>query len=161
MKDVESQSSGAGAMSRRDCLAWLARASAIAVAGIATRSWGDDGVGMVHIAELIKIANDSARKVEKPSVILTRTSKGVACLSAVCTHKHNDLEVDKDGNIFCPVHSSMFDLEGNPSGGPATRPLNWYQTQISDSGSISVDAGRTVAQGQWAELPAWAKPKKK
>ena len=161
MNEMEAPDKTNGGMSRRDCLAWLARASAIAVAGITTRTWGDDTAGLVKIADLIRIANDTARKIEKPNVILTRTSKGVACLSTICTHKHNTLDVDKDGNIFCPVHSSMFDLEGNPSGGPATQALNWYHTEISKEGAISVDAGKTVKQGDWAELPDWAKPKKK
>ena len=161
MNELEHSSGEVREMSRRECLSWLVRASAIAVAGIATRSWGDDTVGMTQIGDLMKIANDTARLIQKPNVILTRTSKGVACLSAVCTHKHNNLDVDKDGNIFCPVHSSMFDLEGNPSGGPATRALNWYHAEVSKDGAISCDASRTVKQGDWAELPDWAKPKKK
>jgi Rieske Fe-S protein len=149
-------------ISRRECLTWLARASALAFAGISTVAWAGDGDGgYVKIADLIKISNESAREIKKPSVILTRTAQGVACLSTTCTHRRNALEVDNDGCITCPAHNSTFDFQGNPTGGPATRALTWYQTEISKEGDIRVDTSKTVKQGEWAQLPDWAKPKKK
>ncbi len=80
-------------------------------------------------------------------------------MSTTCTHRRNQLEMMKNGEIYCPVHGSSFDLEDNPSGGPATRPLAWYFTTVSNDGSISVDVSRTVRQGDRAELPGWARPK--
>ena len=148
-------------MTRRDCLAWIARASAVALAGSAAPGAQSAEGGAIKIANLMAIPCETAREIERPETILTRTSKGVACLSRVCTHRRNKLEVDSEGHISCPVHSSTFDLAGNPSGGPATRPLTWYQTAVSNNGAITVDVSQTVAQNSWAELPGWAKPKVK
>ena len=69
------------------------------------------------------------------------------------------LDVDKDGAISCPMHGSTYGLDGQPTGGPATQALNWYQTQIDKEGAISTDISKTIKQGQWAELPDWAKKK--
>ena len=148
-------------MSRRECLSWISRAATLALASGAIRCVHAGGEGVVKIADLIRIPNESARLIESPNVILSRTGKGIACMSTMCTHRRNKLEVDSDGNIFCPVHDSRFDLDGNPSGGPATRPLTWYRTAVEADGAISVDPSKTVKQGAWAELPGWAKPKTK
>lgn len=148
-------------LSRRECLSWLARASALALTGLSAQAWaGDSEAGYVKIADLIKVKNESAQAIAKPNVILTRTADGVACLSATCTHRRNALQVDSEGCITCPAHNSTFDFQGNPTGGPATRPLTWYQAEISKEGDVRVDISKTVKQGEWASLPDWAKPKK-
>ncbi len=145
-------------MTRRDCLAWLARAAAIPLAAKACSHAHADGAA---VANLMSFKNESARLLTNPDAILTRTRAGVACFSSYCTHRRNKLEVDKDGNISCPVHDSVFDLSGQPIGGPATKPLPWFATQVSDTGDITVNAAQTVANGSWAVLPDWAKPKTK
>jgi nitrite reductase/ring-hydroxylating ferredoxin subunit len=166
MDDNEDKS--AQEMTRRECLAWLARAAALGVVVAQTGrcAFGEDagdskGGGMVKIADLCSVKNSHACEIEKPNVILSRTNDGVACMSITCTHRRNKLNVEKDGSIACPVHNSTFDLSGKPTGGPATRALTWYKTAVSDEGAISVDTSKTVEQGKWAELPDWAKPKKK
>jgi len=150
-------------MSRRDCLTWLASASALALAGLNTSVWAEDdgAAGAVKIADLIRFPSGTVKLLASPKCFVSRTAKGVACMSTICTHRKSDLDLSKDGEIYCPVHGSTFDGEGNSSGGPANRPLTWYATTISDAGAISVDTASTVKQGQWAELPAWAKPKEK
>jgi nitrite reductase/ring-hydroxylating ferredoxin subunit len=157
-------------LTRRECLNWLARATA----GIAAAEFcelraqcaekdgkekGDKKDGLVKLADLISLRNDSATEFAKQNVILTRTSGGVAALGVFCTHRHNRLEVE-NGSIVCPVHDSLFDLTGKPISGPASRPLAAYLTQIDDDGAIRVDTSKTVKSGTLAELPAWAKPKK-
>jgi nitrite reductase/ring-hydroxylating ferredoxin subunit len=142
-------------MSRRDCLTWLARAAAIPLAAeVCARAHAAGAV-----ANLTSFPNESARLLDKPEAILTRTRAGVACLSAYCTHRRNKLDVAKDGTISCPIHNSQFDHAGVPIGGPATRPLPWYSAHVSEDGDITVDTSQTVAQGTWAPLPDWAKPK--
>jgi nitrite reductase/ring-hydroxylating ferredoxin subunit len=155
-------------MTRRECLAWLARAAAagMALAHTGRCAFAEDagvpkGGGLVKIADLSSVKNARASEIEKPKLILSRTNDGVACMSITCTHRRNKLNVDTDGSIVCPVHNSTFDLTGKPTGGPATSSLTWYKTEINEDGAISVDTGRTVEQGKWAELPSWAKPKKR
>ncbi|HLX61559.1 MAG TPA: Rieske (2Fe-2S) protein [Planctomycetota bacterium] len=143
-------------MSRRDCLAWLARAASIPLAAELCSHAHADGAS---IPNLMALPNESARLLTNPEAILTRTRAGIACFSGICTHRRNKLEVNKDGGIKCPVHDSIFDLSGTPISGPASRPLTWYSTSINEDGDISVNANQTVAQGQWAKLPAWAQKK--
>jgi nitrite reductase/ring-hydroxylating ferredoxin subunit len=152
-------------MSRRECLAWLSRAAAAAAAfqAVGGRAFAGDkddkAEKWTKVGDLMTLKNESAVEIDKQNMILTRTDDGVACLSIFCTHKRNKLNVDKDGGISCPVHSSIFDLKGSPQGGPATRSLTWYACKIDDKGAIYVDGSKQVKQGQWAELPVWAKKK--
>ena len=159
------KSSDAPTLSRRDCLNWLARATVgIAAADLcglrAQCGEKDKKDGLVKLADLAALRNESAIEIAKQNLILSRTNAGVAALSIFCTHRHNRLEVEKDGSIVCPVHDSMFDLSGKPVSGPASRALTAYLTQIDDDGAIRVDSSKTVKSGTVAELPAWAKPKK-
>lgn len=146
-------------MSRRDCLDWLARAAATPLLfSLCPHALAAES-GPVKAATLIALRNESAILSENPAAIVARTTKGVASFSPYCTHRRNKLEIEKDGTISCPVHDSTFDLTGQPQSGPATRALAWFQTAIDDDGNILVDTSKTVPQGQWAELPVWAKPK--
>jgi nitrite reductase/ring-hydroxylating ferredoxin subunit len=163
---TETNSDSTESMSRRECLKWLARAATLATAGLvfgSTRLLADDKddkKNSVKIAQLLAVKNESVQEIEKPNLILSRTAKGVACMSMYCTHKHNKLTVGDDGSICCTLHSSTFDRSGKATGGPAGKSLPWYQTEVRDNGDIYVNASKTIEQGQWAELPAWAKPKK-
>ncbi len=146
-------------MSRRDCIVWLARAAAIPLAAHACIFAHADGAA----PNLTALRNDSARLLDKPEAILTRTRDGVAGLSTVCTHRRNKLEIGKDGEITCPVHDSVFDLaRSGHRPARATKPL----TLVSHSNQrsthdITIDPSQTVQTGSWAPLPDWAKPKKK
>ena len=49
---------------------------------------------------------------------------GVAAMSLICTHL--GCVVDKKGDGYlCPCHGSVFDAQGNVTGGPAPRALAW------------------------------------
>jgi Rieske Fe-S protein len=111
------------------------------------------------VANLSALRAESVTEIRSPHVFLVRTEKGVAALSTWCTHQHQQLVLNTGGQIACPAHKSIFDLTGTPRGGPANRPLPWYQTRVGNDGSVFVDTTCTVKQGQWAELPAWARPK--
>ena len=143
-------------MSRRDCLAWLARAGALAVvacSGVGECLAEDAPGGMVKIADLKDIKIGTAYPITKPSVILTRTADGLACFTTRCTHKGGILGLDK-GVITCPKHGATFDLTGKPSKGPAKTDLTWFQLDVDKDGKISVDVSKTVAQGKWTAVPA-------
>jgi nitrite reductase/ring-hydroxylating ferredoxin subunit len=156
------RSSDSRTLSRRECMAWLGRAAAVALAAdICQHGNADAGEkGAVKLTDLLSLPNESAKVFDKQNVILTRSSAGVGALSIYCTHRHNKLEVE-DGTITCPVHGSNFDLDGKPQNGPASRPLQCYLTRVDDDGSIFVDTGKSVKTGQLAPLPAWAQPAKK
>lgn len=151
-------------LTRRDALAWLVRASAAGWALAGSCAWAEEKADKSRppkLADLSALANESAKAIDNPAVLLVRTGKGVAAFPRVCTHKHQALDVDeKSGAIFCPLHGSRFSLEGKPTNGPASRPLKWYKVEVEDGGAIRVDVKKTIDTGSWAPLPDWAKPKK-
>lgn len=145
-----------GQMSRRDCLNWLAKAGALAVvagSGLG-QCFGEDAPGgPVKIANLADVKTGTATAIGKPSVILTRTADGLACLSTRCTHKGGVLGIEK-GVITCPKHGAQFDLAGKVTKGPAKTDLPWLQLDLGKDGAITADASKTVAQGKWVAVPA-------
>ena len=148
-------------LTRREALAWLARAAALGCVLPGACAWAGEGDAQAPtLANLMALRNESAKLIANHRVILVRTSKGLAAFANVCTHKRQELEVDKDGGIFCPVHGSRFDLQGKPTNGPASRGLKWFKVQVEESGAVLVDTSQAVEAGAWAELPAWAMPKK-
>ena len=147
-------------LTRREALAWLARAAAAGLALPGACVWAGDGERLApKLANLMALRNESAQLIEDQGVILVRTSHGLAAFPNICTHKRQQLEVDKDGGIFCPVHGSRFNLQGKPTNGPANRGLKWFKVQVEESGAVRVDTSQAVEAGAWAELPAWAKKK--
>ena len=44
-------------------------------------------------------------------------------LSSYCTHLGCRIQTYENGQLICPCHGSTFDLEGYPTKGPASRPL--------------------------------------
>jgi len=146
-------------MSRRDCLAWLARATAasVALACFCESGFGAEpekarlglGNASAKFPKLTDLKQNVATLVREEKIILVRTDKGVAAFPAVCTHRNNALDVDDKGNIFCPTHGSAFSLEGKPTGGPAQRTLKWYKVTVDADGAIAVDASSTVDAGAW------------
>jgi len=67
-------------------------------------------------------------------------------ISAVCTHL--GCTVQWRGEEFdCPCHGSRFRPDGNVIGGPAPRPLAWYEVVQAPDGRLEVDTSTPVAQG--------------
>jgi cytochrome b6-f complex iron-sulfur subunit len=48
---------------------------------------------------------------------------------------------ESDQAFQCPCHGSMYDYNGNRTGGPAPRPMDYMAISVNDDGSISVDTG--------------------
>ncbi|MCR9084689.1 MAG: Rieske 2Fe-2S domain-containing protein [Cyclobacteriaceae bacterium] len=56
-----------------------------------------------------------------------------SALTSVCTHSACDRNWSYSGNRFtCSCHGSQFDTEGNVLQGPANRPLERFDTSISN-----------------------------
>lgn len=151
-------------MTRRDVLRWL---SAAAAAGYAMQgcAFGEDkndkDAHPPKLVNLAALASESAKAIDDPKVIVVRTAKGIAAFPRICTHKHQELDVDNDGGIVCTLHGSRFGLDGKPTGGPANRALKWYRVEVDKDGAIRVDVKHNVDEGTWADVPDWAKPKSK
>lgn len=74
-------------------------------------------------------------EVDGVPVLLTRdASGGVVALADRCTHRGAPLHEGelRDGCVVCPWHASSFDLHGQVTRGPATRPQPTYETEVRD-----------------------------
>lgn len=114
-------------------------------------------------------------ELEKNLLVVRIEEDKFVTVNIKCTHKGCDVtykgpvvekddEKDKedDGNgklkkekkdsqpmFFCPCHSSTFDLAGNPTGGPAKKPLGNYETTYKD-GEVTI---KIPAEGETAPAP--------
>jgi cytochrome b6-f complex iron-sulfur subunit len=76
-------------------------------------------------------------------------------ISAICTHL--GCTVQWRGTEFdCPCHGSRFRPDGSVIGGPAPRPLPWFEVSLSPDGLLEVDSAQTVPAGSSLKLPAKA-----
>lgn len=123
-------------------------------------------VGMVRLAKPSVLPEASKRfRVGKeseftPGTVKTITdqnvrvicgNQGVAAMSLICTHL--GCVVDKnDAGFKCPCHGSIFDEKGNVTGGPAPRGLMWLSVSKTADGSLMVDKGKEVPEGEFFQL---------
>lgn len=85
---------------------------------------------------------------EKERVTVLRDRDGIAAISLVCTHLGCTIRVT-DSGFDCPCHGSQYDTDGNVTGGPAPRPLDWYQVALTPDGELEVDKSVKVPQGTY------------
>jgi len=93
--------------------------------------------------------------LEDERVFLVRQGNTFRCLSAVCTHL--GCTVNNTGaGYHCPCHGSIFDAQGKVKGGPAPRPLDWFQITLSKDSHLLVDKSRVVPADKYLVLPTIA-----
>jgi cytochrome b6-f complex iron-sulfur subunit len=85
---------------------------------------------------------------ENERVAIVREKTGFAALSIVCTHLGCTIQTN-DAGFNCPCHGSQFDSDGNVTGGPAPRSLDWYQVSLAPNGELEVDKTMKVVQGTY------------
>jgi len=84
--------------------------------------------------------------------ILLRTPKGeLKAYRQTCTHLGCAVGA-ADTGFACPCHGSRFDQDGNVTGGPAPRPLPWFQVTLAPNGEIEVDKDIEIAPGSYLSL---------
>jgi len=64
-------------------------------------------------------------------ILLIKEENEFRALSLKCTHEGVGLTAT-DKTIVCPAHGSTFDFKGNVLKEPALRPLQQFQTEISN-----------------------------
>jgi len=79
-------------------------------------------------------------------VTVVRLAGGMAAISNTCTHLGCVVATTEIG-FDCPCHGSRFDAEGTVLGGPAPRPLPWFQLALSPAGELEVDTAVEVPAG--------------
>lgn len=84
-------------------------------------------------------------------VCIVRDGDKVAAISTTCTHLGCIVAVSETG-FACPCHGSRFDQDGNVTGGPAPRPLQWYQVSLAPNGELEVDKDNEIEAGTYLKV---------
>ena len=84
-------------------------------------------------------------------VCIVREGDQIAAISTTCTHLGCIVGVANTG-FACPCHGSRFDQDGNVTGGPAPKPLPWYEVSLAPNGELQVDKGAEVPAGTYLNV---------
>lgn len=84
-------------------------------------------------------------------VCIVRDGDKVAAISTTCTHLGCIVATSETG-FACPCHGSRFDQDGNVTGGPAPRPLQWYQVNLAPNGELEVDKDIEIEPGTYLKV---------
>jgi Rieske Fe-S protein len=77
-------------------------------------------------------------------LFILRDHKGIAAMSAVCTHLGCVVEQDASG-FLCPCHGSCYSVIGLIESGPAQRSLPWYKVAALPDQSLLVNMNQVVS----------------
>jgi cytochrome b6-f complex iron-sulfur subunit len=88
----------------------------------------------------------TTRKLDDKNVFVFSDENGLFAISAVCTHLGCIVSLAEYG-FQCPCHGSKYTHDGNVIGGPAPRPLEWFEINQEVDGTLFIDAGKAVSQG--------------
>lgn len=99
---------------------------------VAANSYGPaESTGDTPLAKLSEVPDGGGIVVEEANVVIVRDGEDIHAFSAICTHQGCIVSSVEDGSITCPCHGSVFDAgTGEPTQGPATRPLTTVAVQV-------------------------------
>lgn len=87
-------------------------------------------------------------KVREGKFYLTRTEEGLNALYWKCVHLGCTVPYEGGDKFACPCHGSVYDLNGQNVAGPAPRPLDQMEIQITGD-RISVDTGKITERTKY------------
>jgi cytochrome b6-f complex iron-sulfur subunit len=103
-------------------------------------SYAAGNVSRLQVGELLALSDGP--------VAVGRDKNGVYAMTLICTHRGCDMSsqgaVSSQG-IVCYCHGSTFDVNGNPTGGPAGSPLQHYEVTIDAAGAMTVNGDAPVS----------------
>lgn len=80
---------------------------------------------------------NSRTVLSDPPVLVIHNENGFAALSLLCTHLGCTVTENRQG-FECPCHGSRFNEDGTVQNGPATKPLQSLQLQITDQDHLKL-----------------------
>jgi cytochrome b6-f complex iron-sulfur subunit len=86
--------------------------------------------------------------IDTRRICVVREGDRLAAISTTCTHLGCIVGVSETG-FACPCHGSRFDQDGNVTGGPAPRPLPWFQVSLAPNGELEVDKDIEIEPGAY------------
>lgn len=143
-------------MPRRRALAWLSGFGLFASAALAVVSdwlffkprvtYGPNSRFAIGKPDDFPPGTRVAREVER--VCIVREGNKIAAISTTCTHLGCIVGI-ADTGFACPCHGSQYDQDGNVTGGPAPKPLPWFQVTLAPNGDIVIDKNSSVDPGTY------------
>src|SRR3989304_293642 len=145
---------GKQGMSRRQFLGWAWAASLVGLFGRAgaamfsfskpRREPGAFG-GEIVAGALEEFQPGTVSYVRQGRFYISRLEDGsVLAMWQRCTHLGCTVPWREDeGQFHCPCHSSLFNRQGEVTGGPAPRPLDIFPVSLKD-GDLMVDTSRPI-----------------
>lgn len=79
-------------------------------------------------------------------LFVIRSGNDFHVISAICTHLGCTVQWRGD-EFACPCHGSVFNRQGAVLGGPAPRPLPWFELSLTPDGRLEVDSAVQVPSG--------------
>ncbi len=86
------------------------------------------------------------KKLDDKKVFIYSDSDGIFAISSICTHL-GCIVYPVEWGFQCPCHGSKYNEEGKVIGGPAPRPLSWFEISQEVDGTLLVDASKDVPKG--------------
>jgi len=145
-----------GQMPRRRLLSWLSSVGLFGSAALAVVS------DLVFFKPRVTYSPSARFSIGKPDdfpsgtriareterVCIVREGNKIAAISTTCTHLGCIVSI-ADTGFACPCHGSRYDQDGNVTGGPAPKPLPWFQVSLAPNGEIEVDKNSEVEPGSY------------
>jgi cytochrome b6-f complex iron-sulfur subunit len=83
-----------------------------------------------------KMARVQSKQLDFDILLVRKTDGTFNALYMQCTHQAQPLTAGKQG-LFCTMHGSSFDFEGNVTQQPATAPLRKFKTE-ADASAVKI-----------------------
>ncbi len=107
--------------------------------------------GLVRAGRVDEFAVGSVSHVNAGRFYVSRLPEGFLALWHRCTHLGCTVPwAETEGQFHCPCHSSLFNVRGEVTGGPAPRPLDIFPVTILE-GEVWVDTGQAIQRDRYDE----------
>ncbi|MGA3212003.1 MAG: ubiquinol-cytochrome c reductase iron-sulfur subunit [Terriglobales bacterium] len=148
-----------GAMTRRKLLSWLSGFGLFGSLIITAFS------NLIFIKPRVTYGQPNRFSIGKPEdfppgarvsldtrrVCIVRDGDKMAAISTTCTHLGCIVSVSETG-FACPCHGSRYDQDGFVTGGPAPKPLPWFQVSLAPNGELEVNKDTEIDTGTYLRV---------
>lgn len=110
--------------------------------------------GLLDAGEVAKYAKDGIyADFAENGVLIVRRKNRLYAVSSLCSHKGQAVaaDPDKEGQLKCDKHGSLFSPEGEVLKGPAKTPLLHHGISIDDKKRVQVDLAAFYEKEEWAK----------